>query len=157
MVTEITIATDGSSLGNPGPAGWAWVASDGRSNCAGARHSTNNRMELRAVIEALEAMPERSEIRILSDSEYVVKIFTEWLGAWRAKGMRTGRGKPVENRDLIERLDALVQSRNVRFEWVRGHAGHPMNEQADALANDAAQKPKGKLAARREGDGDGIG
>ena len=86
-----------------------------------------------------------------TDSEYVVKIFTEWLDVWRRKGMRTSRGKAVENQDLISRLDTLVHGRDVTFEWVRGHAGHPLNERADALANAAARRAAARLSAERSG------
>lgn len=141
----LRVATDGSSLGNPGPSGWAWATENGQEAWAGARRSTNNRMELRAVIEALESLP-NAVLLIVTDSEYVVNVFTEWLDGWRARGMRTSRGKPVENQDLIERAAKLLEGRNVEFEWVRGHAGHPLNERADKLANDAAQRAKTKLA-----------
>lgn len=103
-------------------------------------------MELRAVIEALESLPD-ADLRILTDSEYVVNVFTEWLEGWRARGMRTSKGEPVENQDLIERAARLIESRNVEFEWVRGHTGHPLNERADDLANSAAQRAKEKLAS----------
>jgi ribonuclease HI len=138
-------ATDGSALGNPGPAGWAWVTDDGREGCAGARHSTNNRMELRAVIELLQAMDPSEPLTIQADSEYVVNIFTKWLEGWRKRGMRTSEGKPVENQDLIEYIDALLKGRQVTFEWVRGHAGHGLNERADAMANGAARRAAAKL------------
>lgn len=146
MTSELVVATDGSALGNPGPAGWGWVSADGRENSAGARQSTNNRMELRAVIEALESLTDAPSLRVLTDSEYVVKIFTEWLPTWRARGMRTGKGRRVENQDLIERLDALLALRPVQFEWIRGHAGHPLNERADELANGAARRAADRLA-----------
>ena len=139
-------ATDGSALGNPGPAGWAWVTDDGRQGFAGARHSTNNRMELRAVLELLLATNGDERLAIQTDSEYVVNIFTKWLGGWRRRGMRTARRKPVENTDLIERIDTLLQSRKVEFEWIRGHAGHPLNEKADGLANRAARRAAERLA-----------
>lgn len=140
-----TVATDGSSLGNPGPGGWAWVTEDGEQGSAGARRSTNNRMELRAVIEALESIGD-NEVRILTDSEYVVNVFTEWLEGWRTRGMRTSNGRPVENQDLIERADRLMKDRRVEFVWIKGHAGHPLNEAADRLANAAARRAKQKLS-----------
>jgi ribonuclease HI len=140
-------ATDGSALGNPGPGGWAWVAEDGRHAFAGARHSTNNRMELRAVYELLRAMGHDEPLTIQTDSEYVVNIFTKWLEGWRKRGMKTSSRKPVENTDLIEAIDALLNGRQVTFEWTRGHAGHPLNERADALANGAARRASERLAA----------
>ena len=138
-------ATDGSSLGNPGPSGWAWVIEDGRADSAGARHSTNNRMDLRALIELLESSDPNEGLRISVDSQYVMKIFTEWLPRWRERGMRTSKNKPVENIDLIERADRLLTDRQFEFEWVKGHDGHPMNEQADRLANAAAMRAREKL------------
>lgn len=142
----ILAATDGSALGNPGPAGWAWVTSDGREGFAGARKSTNNRMELRALLELLQAIPSDEDLQVSVDSEYVVNIFTKWLEDWRKRGMRNSRNKPVENQDLIERIDALLQGREVLLEWVRGHAGHPLNERADQLANQAARRAADRLA-----------
>lgn len=147
MRPMLRVATDGSSLGNPGPGGWAWVTEDGKEDWAGARNSTNNRMELRAVIEALESLSS-GELTIVTDSEYVVNVFTQWLEGWRSRGMRTSRGKPVENQDLIERAARLLEGRDVEFEWVRGHAGHPLNERADKLANDAARRAQLKLSQR---------
>lgn len=139
-------ATDGSAIGNPGPAGWAWVTEDGREGFAGARHSTNNRMELRAVLELLLGTDNDEPLVVQTDSEYVVNIFTKWLEGWRSRGMRTAARKPVENRDLIERIDSLLRGRKVEFEWVRGHAGHVLNERADALANGAARRAEDRLA-----------
>ena len=140
-------ATDGSALGNPGPGGWAWVTEDGRHACAGARHSTNNRMELRAVYELLRATSPDEPLTIQTDSVYVVNIFTKWLAGWRTRGMKTSSRKPVENTDLIEPIDSLLAGRQVTFEWVRGHAGHPLNERADALANGAARRAAERIAA----------
>ena len=121
------------------------MTADGRSGSAGARMSTNNRMELRAVIELLEAIPAREPLLVEADSEYVVKTVTLWLETWRKRGMRTASGRPVANQDLITRLDHLVSGRDVTFRWVRGHAGHPLNEAADALANAAARRAAARL------------
>lgn len=134
-------ATDGSALGNPGPAGWAWICADGRQDWASARHATNNRMELMAVLELLRTVPDEV-LTIQTDSQYVVNIFTEWLEGWKRRGMRTGRGKPIENEDLIAGIDDLIQSRTVNWEWVRGHVGHDLNEAADGLARYAAERAK---------------
>lgn len=99
------------------------------------------------MIELLRATPWDEPLVIETDSQCVVKIVTEWLDKWRSRGMRTARGQPVENQDLIERLDAALDSRAVTFEWVRGHAGHRLNERADALANAAARRAADRLAA----------
>jgi ribonuclease HI len=146
-VTTIA-ATDGSSLGNPGPAGWAWVTADGREASAGARHSTNNRMELRAVLELLLATDASDPLVIQTDSAYVVGIFTEWLEGWKSRGMRTSAKKAVENVDLITEIEKTLVGRNVTFEKVPGHAGHLLNEKADLLANTVAHRAKTRLTRR---------
>lgn len=134
-------ATDGSSLGNPGPSGWAWVCEDGRQDWASARHSTNNRMELTAVRQLLTTVTDEPLI-IQTDSQYAKNIFTEWLEGWKRRGMRTSGRKPVENQDLIVEIDTLLQQRDVTWEWVRGHDGHELNELADDLARFAAARAK---------------
>jgi len=141
-----TAATDGSSLGNPGPGGWAWVTEDGREGCAGARQSTNNRMELRAVLELLLAVDSGGPLIVQTDSAYVIGVFTEWLSRWRARGMRTASNRPVENVDLIEQIDRALQGRDVTFEKVPGHSTHVLNNRADALAHGAAKRAKLRLA-----------
>ena len=140
-------ATDGSAINNPGPAGWAWVTEDGRRGFSGARHSTNNRMELRALIELLEATPASERLVILVDSQYVIDIFTKWLPGWRLKGMRRAGGKAVKNQDLIEMADDLLRDRQVEFRWVRGHDGNDLNEAADELANGEAHRVAARIAA----------
>lgn len=137
----IVVATDGSSLGNPGPAGWAWVCTDGRQDWASAKRATNNRMELMAVSELLASTTDDA-LTIYTDSQYVINIFTEWLPAWKRRGMRTGRGKPIENEDIILSIEGKLQSRSVLWEWVRGHSGHALNEAADTLARFAAERAK---------------
>jgi ribonuclease HI len=134
-------ATDGSSLGNPGPSGWAWVCEDGRQDWASAMHSTNNRMELLAVLQLLRSVID-NPLTIQTDSQYVKNIFTEWLEGWRRRGMRTSSRKPVENQDLILEVDKLLQTRNVTWEWVKGHGGHDLNELADELARFGAERAK---------------
>lgn len=137
----ITAYTDGACLGNPGPGGWGFVISDSRAKLIACGHSpdtTNNRMELQAVLETLKAIRQttRPLIIIITDSTYVSKGVTEWLSRWKAGGWRTASRKPVANADLWQELDALRASRAgpVEFRWVRGHSGHPGNDEADALA-----------------------
>jgi ribonuclease HI len=144
-------ATDGSAIGNPGPAGWAWVTDDGRRGFGAVRHSTNNRMELRAVIGLLEATAETELLVVLVDSQYAMNIFTKWLPGWRQKGMRNSRGKPVLNQDLIERVDALLRGRQVEFKWVRGHDGNALNEAAHELAYGEGRRVAARLAAEQSG------
>jgi ribonuclease HI len=140
--------TDGACIGNPGPGGWGaiLVSGEGRQEIGGgAAHTTNNRMELTAVIEALRRVPAESRVQVVTDSEYVLKGMTQWLPGWRRRGWRTSTGQPVVNQDLWETLSALVGDR-VSWEWVRGHAGHPENERADALARGYARAQKGGVA-----------
>lgn len=139
----ITAAADGSSLGNPGPTGWGWYIDESRWAAGGQRQGTNNIGELSAVIDLLRQTAGVDELRILCDSQYVIKSVTQWMPGWKRKGWRKADGKPVMNRELLEELDRLMTERRtaggvVRFEWVRGHAGHPLNEEADRLANGAA-------------------
>lgn len=135
---EVTIYTDGACKGNPGPGGWgAWLVSGAHDKelWGGQPQTTNNRMELTAVIEALAALKSRSSVDLHLDSEYVRQGITSWIHNWKRRGWRTADGKPVKNEDLWRRLDDLAQSHQVRWHWVKGHNGHPGNERADALAN----------------------
>ena len=141
MDDRTVVATDGSSLGNPGPSGWAWVCADGRQDWASARHSTNNRMELMAVRELLRSISDHG-LLIQADSQYVIKVFTEWLPGWRARRMRTASKKPVENAELILEIADLLADRDVEWQWVRGHVGHELNEKADTLARHGAERAK---------------
>lgn len=139
----ITAAADGSSLGNPGPTGWGWYIDDARWAAGGQRTGTNNIGELSAVVDLLRQTRGVDELLILCDSQYVINSVTKWMAGWKRKGWRKADGKPVMNRELLEELDRLMAERKaeggtVRFEWVRGHAGHPLNEAADRLANGAA-------------------
>ncbi len=139
----ITAAADGSSLGNPGPTGWGWYVDDERWAAGGQRQGTNNIGELSAVLDLLRQSEGVDELLILCDSQYVIKAITQWMPGWKRKGWRKADGKPVLNRELLEELDRLMEARRraggvVRFEWVKGHAGHPLNEAADRLANGAA-------------------
>jgi ribonuclease HI len=135
---HVTIYTDGACKGNPGPGGWgAWLAMDGheRELFGGARSTTNNRMELTAVIEALSALKRSCEVDLHTDSEYVRKGITEWIHNWKRRGWTTADRKPVKNVELWQRLEALAALHHIHWHWVKGHAGDPGNERADALAN----------------------
>jgi ribonuclease HI len=136
----VEIYTDGACRGNPGPGGWAALLSFGEieKELAGAEVlTTNNRMELTAVIRALEALKKPSEVRVLTDSEYVRKGITEWVKGWKARGWKTADRKPVKNQDLWERLDELAAGHKIQWQWVKGHSGVPGNERVDQLANAA--------------------
>ena len=143
---HVEIHTDGACIGNPGPGGWAAIlrAMDGpielkRDHLVGRTvDTTNNRMELTAVIEALEAVQPKWQVTVVTDSQYVSKGATEWLPKWIAKGWKNSSRKSVVNRDLWERLNELLSKHSVIFKWVRGHAGNELNELADDLANAAA-------------------
>ncbi|MDO4900589.1 ribonuclease H [Actinomyces sp.] len=138
----IIAAADGSALGNPGPAGWAWYVDEDCWAAGGWENSTNNRGELTAVLELLQATAQAGlageELVIQADSQYVINSLTKWIHGWKKRGWRKGDGKPVLNDDLMKQLDAAMRGRKVRFEWVRGHVGHPMNEAADQRARAAA-------------------
>lgn len=136
----VEIYTDGACRGNPGPGGWGAILSvRGREReLSGAEAlTTNNRMELTAVIRALEALKRPVAIKLYTDSEYVRRGITEWLAAWKARGWRTADRKPVKNQDLWQQLDALCPRHRIEWHWVPGHAGVPGNERADELANRA--------------------
>lgn len=139
-MNKVTIYTDGACKGNPGPGGWGVVlraVGHEKELYGGEANTTNNRMELMAVIEALTALKRPCEVALHLDSEYVRKGITEWIRGWKAKGWRTSANQPVKNADLWQRLDALVAAGGHRIQWiwVKGHAGDPGNERADALAN----------------------
>ena len=135
---EVLIYTDGACKGNPGPGGWgAWLRSGPheREIWGGEALTTNNRMELTAVIEALAALKSRSQVSLHLDSDYVRQGITSWIHGWKRKGWRTASGQPVKNIDLWQRLDAVVATHEIEWHWVRGHSGDPGTERADALAN----------------------
>ena len=138
MAMTITAAADGSALGNPGPTGWAWYVNDECWSAGGSTHGTNNIGELTAVRELLsqtrEAGHAAEELVILCDSQYVINSVTKWMPGWKKKGWKKKDGKPVLNVELMQAIDREMQGRNVRFEWVKGHAGHELNEEADLLA-----------------------
>jgi ribonuclease HI len=135
----IIAAADGSALGNPGPAGWAWYVDDDCWASGGWPHGTNNMGELMAVLDLLQQTAHLDdELRVYCDSTYVINTVTKWMAGWKRRGWRKGDGKPVMNVELVKGLDAAMQGRRVDFVWVKGHAGHELNEAADRLANAAA-------------------
>ncbi|GAA4004346.1 ribonuclease HI [Comamonas faecalis] len=136
----VEIYTDGACKGNPGPGGWGVLLRAGtleKQLCGGERSTTNNRMELMAVIQALEALKRPCSVDLYLDSQYVRQGITSWIHGWKKKNWRTASGQPVKNIELWQRLDALAHGvgHQIRWHWVKGHAGHPGNERADALAN----------------------
>ena len=136
----ITAAADGSALGNPGPAGWAWYVDDDHWAAGGWKHATNNQGELKAVLELFRATEHLDDdLLVLCDSQYVINTVTKWMHGWKAKGWRKGDGKPVMNLEIIKELDQAMAGRRFRFEWVRGHAGHPLNEAADVRARSVSE------------------
>ncbi len=139
-MNPVTIYTDGACKGNPGPGGWGVLLRSGAAEkelCGGERETTNNRMELTAVIRGLEALKRPCRVSLYLDSQYVRKGITEWMAGWKARGWKTAAKEPVKNQDLWQLLDELVRTRGheIEWHWVRGHAGDPGNERADALAN----------------------
>lgn len=134
----IYIYSDGACKGNPGAGGWgALLLTDGHRKeiCGGEANTTNNRMEMTAVIRALESLKRPSTVEVHTDSQYVQKGISEWMAGWKRRNWRTADGKPVKNQDLWLQLDALSQLHRIEWKWVRGHNGHPENERADELAN----------------------
>ena len=131
----IRAAADGSALGNPGPAGWAWYVDDTCWAAGGWKHATNNQAELTAVLQFFRATAHLDDdLLILCDSQYVINCVTKWLPGWKRKGWRKADGKPVMNVVLLQEIDAELPGRRYRFEWVKGHANHPLNEAADTRA-----------------------
>lgn len=144
----IELFTDGACSGNPGPGGWGYIlrhpASGTEREGSGAEaETTNNRMELRAVIEGLRGIKKPSEVDLTSDSQYVLKGLSEWMPNWKKRGWKTASKQPVKNVDLWKELDELASLHEVRFHWIRGHAGHAENERADALAVEARERLAG--------------
>jgi len=134
----VQIYADGACKGNPGPGGWGAILRDGgreKEIFGGEQHTTNNRMELTAVIRALETLKHPSTVEVYTDSQYVQKGISEWLPDWKRRGWRTADKKPVKNVDLWQELERAAGRHRVSWHWVKGHAGHPENERADALAN----------------------
>lgn len=129
--------TDGACSGNPGPGGWGCIIRAGgyeKELSGGAPHTTNNRMEISAVTNGLKALTRPCTVTVHTDSQYVMKGFTEWMPGWLHRNWRNSHGKPVENRDLWEELAEAATPHTLKWKWIRGHAGHPENERADALA-----------------------
>ncbi len=146
MAARVEIWTDGACSGNPGPGGWGAVLRYGEAEkelSGGENETTNNRMELLAAINALEALTRPCVVDLTTDSQYVRKGMTEWLRGWKAKGWKTASKQPVKNKDLWQRLDELTQKHEVAWHWVKGHAGHPENERCDELARGEISKLRG--------------
>ena len=136
--------TDGACSGNPGPGGWAYLlkhpaSGKVREESGGERATTNNRMELTAVIKGLGALSRESEVDLFSDSQYVLKGLEEWMKSWKKRGWKTASKQPVKNEELWRELDKLKSKHTIRFHWVRGHDGHPENERVDTLAVQARE------------------
>ncbi|MDC9727725.1 MAG: ribonuclease HI [Methyloprofundus sp.] len=138
MTKIVEIYTDGACRGNPGPGGWgAWLKYAGAEKelCGGEKETTNNRMELMAAIQSLEALTAPCSIKLYTDSKYVLQGITEWMGNWKKRGWQTAAKKPVKNEDLWRRLDTAIQKHTIHWSWVKGHSGNEGNEKADMLAN----------------------
>lgn len=141
----LKIYTDGSCLGNPGPGGWAFIATDGTNTAersGGEKDTTNNRMELMAVIRALSAAKKHKELEIHTDSQYVKNGMESWIKNWKKNNWRTASKQPVKNKELWVQLDELASDIKIHWHWVKGHAGHEMNERVDDLARAAAESLK---------------
>ena len=149
MIPQVVIYTDGACSGNPGPGGWGAILMHGTTEkelCGGEPATTNNRMELMAAIQALEALKRPSKVTVHTDSKYVMDGLTKWIHGWKKNGWKTADKKPVKNEDLWKRLDEANARHEVTWKWVKGHAGHELNEHADALARQGCEDAK---AARR--------
>lgn len=151
----ITAAADGSSLGNPGPAGWAWYVDEDTWDAGGWPQGTNNLGELTAILRLLEATAETGEeLHILADSQYAINVVSKWRLGWKKRGWTKADRKPIKNLELIQEIDRAMEGRRVTFEWVKGHAGHRMNERADDLARACAEAYQ---AGRTPEPGPGFG
>ena len=137
-MSHVQIFTDGACRGNPGPGGWGALlrfGSEEKTLFGGEQDTTNNRMELTAVIEALRVLKRPCDVTLTSDSTYVLKGIQEWMPNWKKRGWKTASKKPVKNVDLWKKLDVLIVEHKIDWQWVKGHSGHPENELADQLAN----------------------
>ncbi len=144
----VRLYTDGACLGNPGPGGWGAVLSwkgQIKELSGGQVDTTNNQMELTAVIKGLEALKRPVTLNVVTDSKYVMQGITQWIAGWKQNGWRTAAKKPVANRELWEKLDGLLNVHNVSWDWVKGHSGHPQNEICDRLASEQAALFKDRL------------
>jgi ribonuclease HI len=145
MSEVVEVYTDGACKGNPGVGGWGVLLRYGvrtRELCGGEAHTTNNRMELTAVIRALEALKRQCRVKLHTDSKYVQQGITAWIHDWKKRGWKTAAKKPVKNEDLWRQLDALAREHEIEWIWVRGHAGHDGNERADELANRGVEQAR---------------
>lgn len=146
---KVTLITDGSCKGNPGPGGWACILRYGRHKreLSGGSDAptTNNRMELTAAIKGLEALKEPCEVEIVTDSEYLMKGISQWILKWKRNGWLTGEKKPVVNQDLWQRLDELVSKHKTNWSWTKGHADHEDNNRCDQLATEAADRARARM------------
>ena len=149
MSDSVVIFTDGACRGNPGPGGWGAILISGKHEkeiWGGDPDTTNNRMELMAAIEALTALTRPCKVELHTDSQYVKKGISEWISSWKARGWKTADKKPVKNEDLWRRLDEARLRHEVKWKWVKGHAGHELNERADALAGRGLREGLGESA-----------
>jgi ribonuclease HI len=152
---KIQIYSDGACSGNPGPGGWGAILISGEHRKeinGGEQLTTNNRMELKGAISALEALKKKSDVDLWTDSNYVRQGITAWIHGWKKNGWKTADKKPVKNAELWQELDALRSKHNVTWHWLKGHAGHPENERADELARLAMAPFKGKGSIKRAAD-----
>ena len=152
MTPSVVIFTDGACSGNPGPGGWGAILTLGareKEICGGEANTTNNRMEMMAAIQALEALKRPVPVRLHTDSQYLRDGITKWIHGWKKNGWRTAAKQPVKNVDLWQRLEAALADHKVEWVWVRGHAGHPGNERADALAGRGLREAQKKHHAVR--------
>jgi ribonuclease HI len=146
---RVELYTDGACSGNPGPGGWAYIllhpaSGKSREESGAEPETTNNRMEMTAVIEGLGALSRRTRVELWSDSKYVLDGLKDWLPGWKKRGWKTADKKPVKNQDLWERLDGLVQGHELSYHWVKGHSEHPQNERCDRLAVEAIERLTGR-------------
>ena len=149
MTPSVVIFTDGACSGNPGPGGWGAVLIHGKTEkdlCGGEPATTNNRMELMAAIQALEALTKPCRVELHTDSRYVMDGITQWMPAWKARGWKTAAKQPVKNEDLWRRLDTARLRHHVDWRWVKGHNGHELNERADALARKGLTEANSSVA-----------
>ena len=147
MTPKVVIFTDGACSGTPGPGGWGAILTLGareKEICGGEADTTNNRMEMMAAIQALETLNKPCEVELHTDSQYLRNGVTQWIHGWKKRGWKTADNKPVKNEDLWKRLDAARLRHEVDWRWVKGHAGHEMNERADALARKGLEQARGR-------------